>query len=96
MPEAATPAWPVKTREMHNSHMNSTAWNDFKFREGDVVIVNLCQIRNDLAAANRYPADFRRCRRRSDMHQLSPWVDNSHYAAGSLRKDLNLKPTGVA
>jgi aryl sulfotransferase len=39
MPESATPAWPVKTREMHNSHMNSTAWNDFKFSDGDVVIV---------------------------------------------------------
>lgn len=31
-------AWPVKTREIHNHHMNSTAWNNFKFRDDDIVI----------------------------------------------------------
>ncbi len=30
---------PVKTRHMHNHHMDSTVWDDFRFREGDVVIV---------------------------------------------------------
>lgn len=30
--------WPRKTREMHNHHMNSTVWDRFAFREGDVVI----------------------------------------------------------
>jgi aryl sulfotransferase len=36
----ATPqvAWPVKTREMHNHHMNSEIWNDWEFRDGDVVV----------------------------------------------------------
>jgi aryl sulfotransferase len=29
---------PVKTRELHNHHMDSTVWNDFRFREGDVII----------------------------------------------------------
>lgn len=31
--------WPVKTREMHNHTMDSTIWNDFKFRDDDIVIV---------------------------------------------------------
>ena len=30
--------WPVKTCEMHNHHLNSTVWNDFKFRDDDAVI----------------------------------------------------------
>lgn len=30
--------WPVKTRELHNHHFDSTIWNDFKFRDGDIVI----------------------------------------------------------
>lgn len=30
--------WPVKTRELHNHHMDSTVWNDFEFRGGDVII----------------------------------------------------------
>ena len=31
-------AWPVKTREIHNHHMNSEVWNSFKFRDDDIVI----------------------------------------------------------
>lgn len=30
--------WPRKAREMHNHHMDSTVWNDFDFREGDIVV----------------------------------------------------------
>jgi aryl sulfotransferase len=29
---------PVKTREMHNHHMDSTRWNEFDVRDGDVVV----------------------------------------------------------
>jgi hypothetical protein len=31
-------AWPVKSREIHNHHMDSTVWNDFKFRNDDVIV----------------------------------------------------------
>ena len=31
-------AWPRKTRELHNHHVDSTAWNGFRFRPDDVVI----------------------------------------------------------
>lgn len=30
--------WPKKTREMQNHHMDSTIWNDFKFRDDDIII----------------------------------------------------------
>lgn len=30
--------WPVKTRELHNHHFDSTVWNDFQFRDDDVII----------------------------------------------------------
>jgi aryl sulfotransferase len=32
------PAWPVKTRELHNHHFDSTIWNDFQFRDDDIII----------------------------------------------------------
>jgi aryl sulfotransferase len=32
------PALPQKTREFHNHHFDSTIWNDFKFRDDDIVI----------------------------------------------------------
>jgi aryl sulfotransferase len=31
-------AWPEKTRELHNHHFDSTIWNDFEFRDDDIVI----------------------------------------------------------
>ncbi len=30
--------WPIKTRELHNHHFDSTIWNDFKFRNDDIII----------------------------------------------------------
>ena len=30
--------WPAKTREMHNHHFDSSVWNDFRFRDDDIVI----------------------------------------------------------
>ena len=29
---------PRKTRELHNHHMDSTIWNDFAFRDDDIII----------------------------------------------------------
>ena len=29
---------PKKTREFHNHHFDSTIWNDFKFRDDDIII----------------------------------------------------------
>ncbi len=34
----AAPKWPKKTRELHNHHFDSTIWNDFVFRDDDIVI----------------------------------------------------------
>ena len=31
-------AWPVKQCELQNHHMDSTYWNGFEFRDGDIVI----------------------------------------------------------
>jgi aryl sulfotransferase len=36
MPDAIQ--WPEKTREMHNHHFDSTFWDDFEFRDDDIVI----------------------------------------------------------
>lgn len=32
--------WPVKTREMHSHHFDSTIWEDFKFRNDDIIIAS--------------------------------------------------------
>jgi aryl sulfotransferase len=33
-----SPSWPKKTRELHNHHFDSTIWNEFEFRDDDIVI----------------------------------------------------------
>ena len=30
--------WPRKTRELHSNHFESTIWNDFRFRDDDIII----------------------------------------------------------
>lgn len=30
--------WPVKARELQNHHFDSTIWNDFQFRDDDIII----------------------------------------------------------
>ena len=32
--------WPVKRRELHNHHFDSTIWNDFSFRDDDVIVAS--------------------------------------------------------
>jgi len=65
---------PRKVRELHNHHMDSTVWNDFAFRDDDIVIATygksgttwVQQIVGQLvfAGAARVP-----------VAELSPWVD---------------------
>lgn len=30
--------WPIKTRDLHNHHMDSTIWDGFPFRDDDIII----------------------------------------------------------
>ena len=68
------PAIPVKAREMHNHHFDSTMWNDFAFRDDDIVIASyaksgttwLQQIVAQLTFDGAVPAP---------VGDMSPWVD---------------------
>jgi aryl sulfotransferase len=73
MPEAGI-VWPRKTRELHNHHMDSTRWNGFSFRDGDVVIATYGkagttwtqQIVSQLLFSGEEGLP---------IHDLSPWLD---------------------
>ena len=52
--------WPRKTREMHSHHFDSTIWNDFDFRDDDIVIGDLREVGDDLDAADRLAVPLRR------------------------------------
>ena len=67
-------AVPVKTREMHNHHFDSTVWNDLKIRDDDIIISTYAksgttwtqQIVAQLLF-NGAPG--------LDVAEMSPWVD---------------------
>jgi aryl sulfotransferase len=69
-----TPACPRKTRELHNHHMDSTVWNDFAFRNDDVIVATYAksgttwtqQIIGQLLFDGEEGIP---------IHDISPWVD---------------------
>ncbi len=72
--KASAVRWPTKTREMQNHHMDSTIWNDFEFRDDDIVIASYAksgttwvqQIVSQLVSAGAEDVD---------LFSLSPWLD---------------------
>lgn len=66
--------WPTKTRDMHNHHFDSTAWDGFRFRDDDIVIGTygksgttwLQQIIGQLIFAGQPDVA---------VHAMSPWLD---------------------
>ena len=67
-------AWPKKTREIHNHHMDSTVWNNFKFRDDDIVIATYAKSgttwMQQIVAQLLFNGD-----EGVEVSQMSPWVD---------------------
>lgn len=69
-----TIALPQKKRELHNHHFDSTIWNDFKFRDDDIIIATYAksgttwmqQIISQLIFDA--PEDL-------EVAEMSPWID---------------------
>ncbi len=66
--------WPKKTRELRTLHLDSTIWNDFKFRDDDIIIATygksgttwMQQIISQMLFAGDTDVD---------TQAMSPWVD---------------------
>jgi aryl sulfotransferase len=67
-------AWPVKTKEMHNQHMDSTFWNDFKFRDDDIIISTYAKSgttwMQQIISQMLFNGDIE-----IDTQSMSPWID---------------------
>ena len=74
MNAAAATAWPVKTREMHNHHMNSEVWNHFRFRNDDIVAATYAKSgttwTQQILAQLIFNGD-----EAIDVSDVSPWID---------------------
>ncbi|HVZ01762.1 MAG TPA: sulfotransferase domain-containing protein [Dongiaceae bacterium] len=67
-------AWPRKRREMHNHHMDSTIWNDFRFRDDDVIIATYGKSGTTWTQQIVSQLIFNGAEG-IDVSRLSPWVD---------------------
>src|SRR3546814_1780983 len=67
-------AWPQKTREFHNHHFDSTIWNDFRFRDDDIVIATYAKSGTTWVQQIVGQLIFEGC---DDLPvvELSPWLD---------------------
>lgn len=67
-------AWPRKTRELHNHHFDSTIWNDFAFRDDDIVIATWAKSgttwTQQIVAQLLFGPDQDRA-----VAEMSPWLD---------------------
>lgn len=69
-----TVAWPTKTREMQSHHFDSTVWNDFRFRDGDVIVATYGKAgttwTQQIVGQILFDGD-----ESVDLGQMSPWLD---------------------
>ena len=67
-------AWPQKTREMHNNHIDSTVWNDFKFRDDDIIISTYAKSgttwMQQIVSQMLFAGDTEQ-----NTQEMSPWID---------------------
>lgn len=65
---------PVKSRELHNHHFDSTVWNDFNFRDDDIVIATYAKAgttwMQQIIAQLLFEGDPD-----LEVAEMSPWMD---------------------
>ena len=74
MNQMTTIAWPQKRREMHNHHMDSTVWNNFKFRDDDIVIATYAKSGTTWTQQIVSQLIFNGAEG-IEVSKLSPWID---------------------
>jgi aryl sulfotransferase len=66
--------WPQKQRDMHNHHFDSTIWDDFVFRDDDIVISTYAKSGTtwlqQIVAQLLFPAQ-----EGMEVAEMSPWMD---------------------
>jgi aryl sulfotransferase len=78
-PTERSQAWPAsypvaKTREIYNHHMNSEVWNNFKFRNDDVIIATYAKSGTTWMQQIVSQLIFKGAEG-IDVSTLSPWID---------------------
>ena len=66
--------WPTKIRELHNHHFDSTIWNNFRFRDDDIIIATYAKSgttwMQQIVAQMLFGGDPK-----LPVAEMSPWLD---------------------
>ncbi|MBX3617846.1 sulfotransferase domain-containing protein [Nitrosomonas sp.] len=69
-----TTVWPIKSRELHSHHFDSTIWNDFQFRGNDIIIATYAKSGTtwvqQIVAQLLFNGDPE-----LEVAEMSPWLD---------------------
>ena len=66
--------WPQKRREMQSNHFDSTVWNDFKFRDDDIIISTYAKSGTTWMQQILSQLIFD-ARENLEVAEMSPWLD---------------------
>lgn len=66
--------WPTKTREYHSHHFDSTIWNDFNFRDDDIIIATYAKSGTTWLQQIVAQLIFNGAEG-IDVPEISPWLD---------------------
>ena len=66
--------WPKKEREFHNHHFDSTIWNDFRFRDDDIIIATYAKSGTTWMQQIIGQLMFR-ANPDIEVAEMSPWLD---------------------
>ncbi len=74
MGDRAFTQWPQKTRELHSHHFDSTIWNDFQFRDDDIIIATYAKSGTTWTQQIVAQLLFQGAEA-VEVAELSPWMD---------------------
>ncbi len=72
--ESQNVQWPEKTREFHNHHFDSTTWNDFAFRDDDIIIATYAKSGTTWVQQIISQLIFEGAEG-LEVAEMSPWID---------------------
>ncbi len=76
--------WPVKTREFRNRLMDSTVWNDFRFRDDDIIIASYMKSGTTWVQQIVRQLIFNIEEEGLELRKISPWLDRDIHLKENL------------
>lgn len=68
-------SFPIQTREFHNHHSDSTKWNDFPFRDDDIIVATAYKSGTTWTQNIIMQLIYQNKEMPADTASIAPWLD---------------------